>query len=206
MSHHLEPVSLVLFDVGNVLIELRPWRQVFPVEDLPRGVDLERAIEVFRSSAIHSRFELGEATEEEFCAEVRRVFSSKRSDREIRSRYLRLLGRPMDGMEELLRELRSRGFRVAGLSNTTPVHLEALPDFPTVALLERLLASCEMGLAKPSREAFTTALGLLDAEPEATLFVDDIVANVEGARAVGMRAVLFEGAERLRQEFGLDAA
>jgi HAD superfamily hydrolase (TIGR01509 family) len=195
----MKSISAVLFDVGNVLIRLRPWQDVFPASVKAGGTDLRRALEDLSASEVLLRFERGRASREEFCDEVRRLFSTVLSDLEIQRYYLALLGEPMEGMENLLRDLQSRGVRVAGLSNTSPIHVEALLDYRAVALLEFLVASCEIGHCKPSREAYETAVRMLDVEPGAILFVDDLQENVVGAQAAGLQAVRFESAESLRK-------
>ena len=49
------------------------------------------------------------------------------------------------------------------------------------------------GKVKPSPTIFRAALDLLDVEPSAAVMVGDTVADdIEGARAVGMRAILID--------------
>ncbi|MDH2443702.1 HAD-IA family hydrolase [Amnibacterium sp. CER49] len=52
--------------------------------------------------------------------------------------------------------------------------------------------SHETGVVKPSPEAFTSALDALGAAPQEVLLVDDAPANVDAARALGIRAHLHE--------------
>ncbi|WP_245534381.1 HAD family hydrolase [Xylanimonas cellulosilytica] len=49
--------------------------------------------------------------------------------------------------------------------------------------------SCELGVAKPEATFFVEAARRIGAAPETILFVDDSLANVEGARAAGMPAI-----------------
>ena len=55
------------------------------------------------------------------------------------------------------------------------------------------MASYEVGCAKPSEKIYKTFLKKFDLRAEECLFIDDLVANCDGARAVGMTAVLFDG-------------
>lgn len=48
--------------------------------------------------------------------------------------------------------------------------------------------SCDMGLAKPDPAYFTHIVRRLDLTPERALFVDDVPANVAGAREAGLHA------------------
>jgi putative hydrolase of the HAD superfamily len=62
------------------------------------------------------------------------------------------------------------------------------------------LSSCYLGLRKPEAAIYRRALDILGRPSERILFIDDRAENVAGAAAVGMKAVLFEGAETLRRE------
>jgi 2-haloacid dehalogenase len=196
--------DLVLFDVGNVLVQLTPFSEALRDNGCLETRSALEALERLRASELASRFHLGLATVDEFYSAVRRAAACPLDDETIRALYLGFLGPPMPGMEELIAELTARGVRAAGLSDTTPIHLEALVSYPAVARLERLVASCDIGFAKPSPQAFAAALRLVGAAPSRTLFVDDLPANVAGAREAGLRAVVFQGAAALRREIGLE--
>lgn len=49
--------------------------------------------------------------------------------------------------------------------------------------------SCEIGLTKPDPAYFERAVAMIGAAPDEVLLVDDNAANVDSARAVGLRAV-----------------
>ena len=56
--------------------------------------------------------------------------------------------------------------------------------------------SCHHGVIKPGPEIYRICLEALRCEPNRALFFDDRPRNVEGARAVGMEAHIFESAEQ----------
>ncbi|MFC5263491.1 HAD family hydrolase [Kribbella qitaiheensis] len=61
--------------------------------------------------------------------------------------------------------------------------------------------SCDLGLAKPDPAYFRTILQAIDRPATSVLFIDDNVANVDGARTVGLHAEVYdlaEGTEALR--------
>ena len=87
---------------------------------------------------------------------------------------------------------------VALLSNASS-HLQI--DLDLCGILEEfdvVVGSAELGLAKPAPEAFRATADKLGIAVERALFVDDTLANVEAARALGMRAERFTGVEELR--------
>jgi putative hydrolase of the HAD superfamily len=122
---------------------------------------------------------------------------------EILGSYRRVLGEEIAGMKALLLDLKRRGVRVAGLSDTNPVHLEALSGYAVVRELELLLASCITGRAKPHLDTFQHALAALGVAADEVFFTDDLEVNVEGARRAGIRAEVFRGVEDLRRTLGV---
>jgi HAD superfamily hydrolase (TIGR01509 family) len=63
-----------------------------------------------------------------------------------------------------------------------------------------LVISAEVGLLKPDPRIYELALRGAGAPPAAALLVDDMPANVEGAMAAGMSAILFKDTDQLRRE------
>jgi HAD superfamily hydrolase (TIGR01509 family) len=53
-----------------------------------------------------------------------------------------------------------------------------------------MVSSSEVLMAKPDPVRYRMTLELLDVQPESALFIDDVQANVDGATAVGMAAIL----------------
>jgi len=131
------------------------------------------------------------------------------------------------GWGVLIEELRERGLRTACLSNTVAGHWRRLvnidesggagkardasvAEYPSILLLDEHYASHLLGVAKPSEaifRAFERGVGLSGAE---ILFFDDLIENVEGARAVGWHAEQIDHtgspadqAREILEEYGL---
>lgn len=64
--------------------------------------------------------------------------------------------------------------------------------FPAVTRFDAVLEASKLGVLKPDPAAFTAAAAALGEDPRRCLFVDDLAANLDGARAVGMAATLFD--------------
>jgi epoxide hydrolase-like predicted phosphatase len=65
---------------------------------------------------------------------------------------------------------------------------------------DEVLISAEVGAAKPDPRVYHLALERLGVSPAEALFIDDFIENVEGARAVGMHAILFRSPAQMREE------
>jgi putative hydrolase of the HAD superfamily len=65
---------------------------------------------------------------------------------------------------------------------------------------DRAHVSAEFGSRKPDPEVYRLCLRKLGVPPSSVLFVDDIAANVEGARQAGLQAFEFTGPSQLEAE------
>ena len=91
-----------------------------------------------------------------------------------------------------IKTLRAAGFTVGILSNLPhPIaaSLRSTPGF--MEHFDHVTFSCELRLFKPQAAIYEHSFQGLKVAPEETLFIDDKIENVEGARAVGMNAELF---------------
>lgn len=93
--------------------------------------------------------------------------------------------------QAVLERLQALQVPIAVLTNNGALMAQALPAllpqlFP--ALQDRVFCSADFGLRKPAPEVFLRTLAALGVAPGHTLFVDDLFANVRGARAAGLHA------------------
>ena len=68
-------------------------------------------------------------------------------------------------------------------------------------LFRKEFVSCRMKMLKPGPEIFRETVREIGVLPEEILFVDDSMRNIEGARAVGIRAAYYEQGSDLCQVF-----
>jgi 2-haloalkanoic acid dehalogenase type II len=100
---------------------------------------------------------------------------------------------PFPDVLPALRELRGRGLRLVVASNWDC----SLPEWARRAgldgLLDGLVSSAVVGVAKPAPAVFEEALRLAGVQPgEAVHAGDSLEGDVQGARAAGVRAVLVQ--------------
>ena len=89
--------------------------------------------------------------------------------------------------------LRERGLRLVVVSNWDFSLHEVLRDVGLAPLLDGAVCSAEIGVAKPATRIFARGLELAGVPASEALHVgDDPVADVRGARAAGLRALLLD--------------
>jgi len=175
----------VIFDVGGVLLRLRyqPFIDYLAaagidMSDLPRW--LERV-----DLAAHER---GEITGEELLGRVAAMAARPLEPGELRARWLDMFDRAQE-MFELASGLMAE-HRVFLLSNVGDLHWRHLDaQYGLEDLTHGVLASFRVGAVKPSAAIYREAERRFGLEPAATVFVDDLPANVAGAEALGWRAI-----------------
>jgi HAD superfamily hydrolase (TIGR01662 family) len=96
-----------------------------------------------------------------------------------------------DEVPEVLRALHASGLKIGLISNTQRSLSSFQTHFDLEGLFEVALSSFDHGYMKPHRSIFETALREVAVEPsEAVMVGDSLPADIEGARRLGMRAVL----------------
>lgn len=98
---------------------------------------------------------------------------------------------PYPEVPAVLAALRAAGRRLVVVSNWDVSLHDALRDTGLAPLVDGAVSSAEVGAAKPDGRIFAAALRLAGAAPHEALHVGDSVrADVQGARAAGLRALL----------------
>lgn len=190
----------IIFDMGQVL--LRFDRELFLDRIGVTGEDRKALMrEVFLSVewVMMDRGTLTEATAEpRMCARLPERLHW--AVHELTSRWDEPL-LPMDGMYELVTELKEKGYGVWLLSNASLRQHEYWPRLPVSRLFDGKLISADHGLMKPQREIYELFLEKFGLKAEECFFIDDSPANIEGGNRCGIRGAVFHGdAERLRGE------
>ena len=109
---------------------------------------------------------------------------------------------PMPGMREIFERVADQ-HPVGILSDTDPLHwAKAKEILPWLRRVERPTLSFDVGHMKPHPSMYLKAAENCGKKPEDCLYIDDVQANVDGAREVGMAAMQFQGSERLARYLG----
>jgi glucose-1-phosphatase len=183
--------EIILFDLGGVLLPFDRERRVRAmVAALGITADAARA---FMASDLHLRLDVGQVSEEEVAAALSEVAGRAVTPAELRALLLSVFAPPNVALWELVARLREE-IPVGGFSDN-PAFVAEL--FPPGAVLSPMFWSAELGLSKAGAEAFAVVEGRLGIDPDAILFIDDSVANVERAQAAGWDAIQFVSNDRL---------
>jgi 2-haloacid dehalogenase len=189
----------VVFDVGGVLLDWNPrhlYRKLFSNE-----AEMELFLAEVCSPAWHAPHDRGVSTPAS-CADLASrhpEFSEWIWAWSTRSEEM--IGSVDIGSVEVLRAVRKTGIPCYALTNmeaeTYPLRLKR---FPFLGWFDGTVVSGREGVAKPDPAVFVRLLDRFGLEPRTTLMIDDTEANLETARNLGIRTVLFRSSHQLRAE------
>ena len=102
------------------------------------------------------------------------------------------------GMEEYIRQLKARGYKVYGLSNwSSETFCQVRHVYSVFDRLDAMVVSGYEGVVKPDARIYRLLLERYGLKASECVFIDDIALNVEGARRVGMQSLRFTTKEAL---------
>jgi len=106
-----------------------------------------------------------------------------------------------DSTKAYIQLLARKGVKIAILSNINFETVRFLETHePWIATIENKIFSCELKCIKPEREIYEACMNKVRCMPHECVFIDDSRQNVEAARELGMNAVLFETAEKMKMD------
>lgn len=107
---------------------------------------------------------------------------------------------PNETLMNRVKELRSE-YKIGLLSNMGYDTLsEVFDEGQRKDMFDDVLISGEVGLIKPSRDLYELALERLGVAADEAIFIDDRLANIEGAQQLGMKTILFTTNKHFEEE------
>lgn len=187
-------VDTVVFDIGAVLVDWQP--ELAWSDEL--GVDGARD---FMARIGFDKINLACDAGARFSEAAKDLADPQDAARlsQYVARYQKTVPRKIEGSWECLYDLKVRGIAVHAITNwsaeTWPEGVKAHPELGEV--FGTTIVSGEVGMIKPSLEIFRLMTERAGVEPGQCVFIDDGVHNCIGAKAAGMDAIHFTGAETL---------
>ena len=190
-------LTTVVFDLGGVLIDWDPrhlYRQLFTDPG-----EMEDFLARVCTPDWHRAHDLGEDVTES-CRRLARRYPGHRDMIMVwADRCEEMAAGQFDEAVGVLREVKAAGLRCLALSNMEPATFATRrARFAFMDWFDGFVISGIEGVAKPDRRIFQILLRRYRLEPAATVFIDDSPANVEAARGLGMTALRYTSAGRLR--------
>lgn len=201
-------IKNVVFDIGNVLVSFGwvDFIKSFGVTD----EEFERIANATVRDPIWNEIDRGVMTEEEILAAF--IKNDPEMEEKIREMYADFGGllTMFEYTKGWILDLQKRGYKVYCLSNMSYKAVRECWDaLCFLDMTDGYVLSCDVKLTKPEPEIYQTLFEKYKLVPSECVFFDDLPANIEASKALGMHGVVFKDIkqaendlEKLSEEFG----
>ncbi len=197
----------LILDLGGVILTINYHLIIdaFELAGIPNAIDLYS-----QQSQVHlfDQLETGLINEQQFYESIRQFAGKSISDEQIEKCWNAILiGLPTENIE-ILYALKKK-YRLFLLSNTNSIHerayrkmiVDQCGSFIFDDIFEKMYLSHRIHLRKPNAEIFNYVLNDAKLDRDETFFVDDSAQHIEGARKIGLDALLMPHNFLLKQLF-----
>lgn len=184
-------VKNIIFDLGGVLLNLDQERTLRRFRKL--GLDLD---EINIQSPVFKDFETGKMREEEFIHFLKSELKGTANDEDVLDAWnAMLLDMPKERVD-LVYALQAK-FNIYLFSNTNTLHMKEIFRYTDEQLgpgrfsgmFKKMYLSYELGMRKPSPDAFHKVMQDANLKGFETVFIDDSKINLKGAQEAGLHTI-----------------
>jgi putative hydrolase of the HAD superfamily len=196
-------IKNIIFDLGGVLIDLDYDKT--SVEFKKLGVkDFDNLYTQFNANELFEGIETGKISDEDFYSTMSKYCSIGTTHQQIEAAWNAML---LDFRVETLatlKQLRER-YKLILLSNTNNIHIEAFKKIFTAdtglpsldVFFDKSYYSHLIQKRKPYENTYEFVLQDAGIKAEETLFIEDSIQNIEGAKKVGIQTHLLIAPEKI---------
>ena len=187
-------IEAIIFDFGGVLIDINYHFTIEAFTSL--GIDdFDKLYSQASQADLFNKIETGAISSEEFIDRLLKYLPAGTTSTDaITAWNAMILDVPLQSVQ-LLQSLAGK-YRMFLLSNTNAIHLpfaleawNRITEVEFSSCFESIYLSYEMGMRKPDKEIFDFVCINSGLDPLNTLFIDDSIQHIEGARSAGIKTI-----------------
>ena len=193
-------IKNVIFDFGKVLVQFEP--EYMTSRYINNEEDIKLVSEVLFDRLYWDRLDAGTISDDEVVAE-----SCKRLPERLHKAVSLIYDNWMynlpeiDGMRQLVEKLKNKGVHLFLLSNISKTFAQRSKDISILSYFEECVFSAECGYVKPTADIFNYLLTKCGIRADESIFIDDSIKNVDGAKKAGIEAYLFDGDSKKLEQY-----
>ncbi len=192
-------IGNIIFDFGAVLVDWDPHHLYVPYfQDTAKA---EWFLTEICPYSWNTEADAGRTTAEITAERIALFPAWEKEIRMYYDRWIEMMGEEIPGMQQLIRDLKDRGYGVYGLTNWSRETFPLVRDrYPVFGLLDGYVVSGEEMTKKPDPALYRILLERYGLRGEECVFIDDNPANAAGGESLGIRGLVFRNAEQIRKD------
>lgn len=192
-------IKNLIFDFGKVLVDYD--FESFFKSYIPNAERCQAVTSILYNERVQQILDREDKPFDELMEEI--IGNNKEYEPEIRyfmAHYPDVVKGEMEGMSDLLKQLKSEGYKFYGLTNWCNKVHQTMAQYEIFQLLDGYIISSEEKVIKPEPEIYHRLFNKYKLKPEECIFADDRVENIVGGRNVGMDGIIFVDARQYEKE------
>ncbi|WP_305817395.1 HAD family hydrolase [Photobacterium leiognathi] len=192
-------VRNIVFDVGNVIVRWEPLEIIRLT--FVESEDHEQLAKAIFQSQMWVNLNKGLISETEAKTQYQLTLGLSEWECEQLFYYVKQTQRLIVGSIELIQHIKSAGYNVYALTDNVHEIVTYLKStYSFWPLFDGAIVSADVGMLKPQPEIYHSLLNKFELIASETVFIDDMLYNVEGAKSVGMHAIQFEDIDQCEKD------
>ena len=192
----MSDIKNIIFDLGGIILNINYLKTSQCFKDFG-VVNFDNLYTQKNQSLLFEEFEKGNISSQQFLNDLRHK-TGLTENKIITAWNAMLLDLPKERLN-FITHLREK-YRIFLLSNTNEIHIHSFEASLKKANLldlyytsfEKVYYSCRMRKRKPNIDCFEMVLQENNLIPSKTIFIDDSIQHIEGAKKTGIKAYLME--------------
>ena len=185
-------INDIIFDFGGVIINIEYKDTINAFKDL--GVkNFDSMYSQSKQSRLFNQLETGHISKKNFIKKIKCFMPVNTPNEKIISAWNAMIKDIPQKTIDYLIELKSKGYRIFLLSNTNEIHMEeAMKSWnknnytKPEKIFNKIYLSYKIGMRKPNKEIFNFICDKENLDPSKTLFIDDSIQHIKGAKSIGL--------------------
>ena len=189
----------IIFDLGGVVLNpegftLNMLTKIFGVSP--------KQIQIVYTEVLEKEWGRGEVTAAQIVEKIKQKFPINRKTEQVVKEWQQIYLNQTKIDQEILNRVDKlhKNYRVYLLTNTVDIHSQVNKKRGIYSHFDNIYESCALGIRKPNKEIYQYVLRDLSLKPQECFFTDDRQVHIDGAKALGIDAAIFESQDQLEQE------
>lgn len=192
----------IIFDLGNVLLTFNPE------EYLDKLIEDKNIIPILYNAIFKSNewpmLDRGTITQQEAKRNIMSRYTEHAKSIELAfDNWIKSILNPIEDTVKILTELKEKGYKIYYLSNFHELAFDYVTsEFSFFKLFDGGIVSYKEKLLKPEKEIYNRILDEYKLSAKESIFIDDMLPNIEGAKLAGLSTILFKSPSDLSEKLG----
>jgi putative hydrolase of the HAD superfamily len=189
----------IIFDIGNVLTDFR-WKEFLQDKGFQEEM-IRRIAKASFLSPLWNEVDRGVWDADKLMKEFVRMDPEIEKELYLAFNHIGGMVAKRDYAIPWIQDLKARGYKVYYLSNfSDKAHRDCLDALDFIPYMDGGILSYQDRMIKPDAKIYQLLLARYELKAQESVFIDDTLANVEAARALGFHGIVFRTKEQVQEE------